>query len=161
MGKNVENNASANDDNLSASSPTGNVPTFEQNEAALLKTDVSSSKAGKHFRKWLHFFRIFICICRRKIEINAFADKIKVIKLFKEFIGVSENSEIIMIIRNHKIKYHFFFFFGFAFYLTVKILPVSQLERKPKNVVQEKSSPEKDWELVPPDGGWGWLILAG
>lgn len=43
------------------------------------------------------------------------------------------------------------------FHLTVKIIP-SQLERKPKNVVQE---PEKDWELVPPDGGWGWLILAG
>lgn len=26
------------------------------------------------------------------------------------------------------------------------------------------TSPEKDnqeWELVPPDGGWGWLVLAG
>lgn len=28
-------------------------------------------------------------------------------------------------------------------------------------MVQDKSSPEKGWELVPPDGGWGWLILAG
>lgn len=35
------------------------------------------------------------------------------------------------------------------------------MERKSKNAIQDKSPPEKDWELVPPDGGWGWLILAG
>lgn len=49
----------------------------------------------------------------------------------------------------------------FVSHSKVKIIPASQLERKTKNVVQDKSSSEKDWELVPPDGGWGWLILAG
>lgn len=51
-------------------------------------------------------------------------------------------------------------FSSLPFRSTVKIIP-SQLERKPKNAIQDKSPPEKDWELVPPDGGWGWLILAG
>lgn len=32
---------------------------------------------------------------------------------------------------------------------------------KPIKHEAKKSADDKDWELVPPDGGWGWLILAG
>lgn len=38
-------------------------------------------------------------------------------------------------------------------------------DNKPKfSKTKKQESPEFDknsWELVPPDGGWGWLILAG
>lgn len=37
-----------------------------------------------------------------------------------------------------------------------------KIEEKPiKNETKKPEDDEKDWELVPPDGGWGWLILAG
>lgn len=58
MGKNVENITSAIDDNLSASSPTEIIPTFEQNETDLLKNDVSNSKSGKRFRENTLFLRL-------------------------------------------------------------------------------------------------------
>lgn len=35
-----------------------------------------------------------------------------------------------------------------------KISPTKKLEEKRK-------SDDKDFELVPPDGGWGWLVLFG
>lgn len=49
MGKNVENNTAAIDDDLSASSPTENIPSSQQNEIDLLKNDVSNLKSGKHY----------------------------------------------------------------------------------------------------------------
>lgn len=55
MGKNAENNTSPTDEDLSASSPTENIPTSEQNVIDLLKNDVSNSKSGKHFRGTKHF----------------------------------------------------------------------------------------------------------
>lgn len=61
--------------------------------------------------------------------------------------------------RNKFSRWHYYYN-NLNFDFTVTIIPASQLERKSKNVVQDRSSPEKDWELVPPDGGWGWLILA-
>lgn len=48
MGKNIENNASAIDDHLSASSPTADTPHSDQNDTELLRNDVSNSKSGKH-----------------------------------------------------------------------------------------------------------------
>lgn len=30
-----------------------------------------------------------------------------------------------------------------------------------KNKDPEKNDDDEEWELVPPDGGWGWLILGG
>lgn len=47
MGKNIENNTSAIDDQLSVSSPTANTPPSDQNDTELLKNDVSNSKSGK------------------------------------------------------------------------------------------------------------------
>ncbi|XP_018330395.1 monocarboxylate transporter 13 [Agrilus planipennis] len=29
------------------------------------------------------------------------------------------------------------------------------------SIKEENEKDEKDWELVPPDGGWGWLVLLG
>lgn len=51
----------------------------------------------------------------------------------------------------------------------MKILPkdTQQIELSPINRTTAKTNvtpaaaAEDEWELVPPDGGWGWLILAG
>lgn len=47
---------------------------------------------------------------------------------------------------------------------TVKIVPVGKRSDKKsptKKAEEKRKSDDKDWELVPPDGGWGWLILGG
>lgn len=52
----------------------------------------------------------------------------------------------------------------FVFPLTVKITPIivspKSEPKKPLKRLLQKPKPaeeeEKDWELVPPDGGWGW-----
>lgn len=40
------------------------------------------------------------------------------------------------------------------------MIQAAKLEKPVKNTVQQIED-DKDWELVPPDGGWGWLVLAG
>lgn len=39
------------------------------------------------------------------------------------------------------------------------VIQSSKLEKPVKATVQVED--DKDWELVPPDGGWGWLVLGG
>lgn len=41
------------------------------------------------------------------------------------------------------------------------ITPAKVKVGKPNKNGVQKVEDEKDWELVPPDGGWGWLILFG
>lgn len=41
-------------------------------------------------------------------------------------------------------------------YISVKI---SSTPLRSKSTTPEKD--DQEWELVPPDGGWGWLVLAG
>lgn len=36
-----------------------------------------------------------------------------------------------------------------------------QIERSPSPKKKSTKAPEQEWELVPPDGGWGWLVLGG
>lgn len=51
----------------------------------------------------------------------------------------------------------------------VKITPSENNKQlatvSPKLVTKKKPNSteenEDDWEMVPPDGGWGWLVLAG
>lgn len=31
----------------------------------------------------------------------------------------------------------------------------------PEVAIVIKNNDKKDWKLVPPDGGWGWLVLLG
>lgn len=49
--------------------------------------------------------------------------------------------------------------------LLVKIFEnQSEESRKPLTKLQSRkpvTCDENNWELIPPDGGWGWLILAG
>ncbi|XP_037046427.1 monocarboxylate transporter 13 [Bradysia coprophila] len=59
-------------------------------------------------------------------------------------------------------------------FINGKLVPYdgAELHKKDKKTVKISSSPIKskpttpdkdnqEWELVPPDGGWGWLVLAG
>lgn len=45
------------------------------------------------------------------------------------------------------------------------VTPITEeSEQKPLSKLQKKNgkpSHKDNWELIPPDGGWGWLILAG
>lgn len=47
----------------------------------------------------------------------------------------------------------------------MELSPISRISNKdgqqPPNKDVEAGDDEDEWEMVPPDGGWGWLILAG
>lgn len=71
MGKNAENNTSPIDEDPSASSPTGNLATPEQNVIDLLKNDVSNSKSGEHFRENETFTSFCSHLSRIKAEMQS------------------------------------------------------------------------------------------
>lgn len=46
----------------------------------------------------------------------------------------------------------------------IELSPISQRSSKGDESLNkdvEAGEDEDEWEMVPPDGGWGWLILAG
>uniref|UniRef100_A0A1L8DEJ0 Putative monocarboxylate transporter n=2 Tax=Nyssomyia neivai TaxID=330878 RepID=A0A1L8DEJ0_9DIPT len=43
----------------------------------------------------------------------------------------------------------------------VTILPEEEEEKHEREKMTESAMENADYELVPPDGGWGWLVLAG
>lgn len=49
-----------------------------------------------------------------------------------------------------------------SFKITVKITPAkAKTDGKSSKKEKKPAEDDKDWVLVPPDGGWGWLVLAG
>lgn len=43
----------------------------------------------------------------------------------------------------------------------IELSPIKRPSVKQHNSRKTSASNEDEWELVPPDGGWGWLVLAG
>uniref|UniRef100_A0A1B0DG30 Major facilitator superfamily (MFS) profile domain-containing protein n=1 Tax=Phlebotomus papatasi TaxID=29031 RepID=A0A1B0DG30_PHLPP len=45
--------------------------------------------------------------------------------------------------------------------MKITILPEEDEEKHEREKMTESAMENAEYELVPPDGGWGWLVLAG